>query len=127
MGWLVFVYFVVVTFTAVPAIWRGDIALGASGLVAPILCMIAGGAIPDGWRDRSIPTAGVLIVGAVLIGGSLYWINSTGWHVRIGSFDISGVVLCVIGIAVGWLFEGAHHAQKAIAADLAARLPAQRQ
>lgn len=123
MGWLVFVYFVIVTCTAVPAIFRGDIALGLSGLIAPLLCMLAGGAIPDGWRDRSIPTAGPLIIGALMIGGSLYWINSTGWNIRISSLEVSGLVLCLAGIVVGFAFEGMHNARKMIAVERAAEIP----
>lgn len=117
MGLIVFVYVVVVLVTSLPAIWHGDYALGFSGLVAPLLCMIAGGAVPDGMRDRTIPTIGVLVIAAVMIGGSLYWINSTGWKVVAFSSSISGVVLCLVGIVVGWFFEGMHNARKVIAEE----------
>lgn len=117
MGLIVFAYVAVVLATSIPAIWHGDYALGFSGLVAPLLCMIAGGAVPDGLRDRTIPTFGVLVIAALMIGGSLYWVSSTGWHVVAFSASISGVALCLVGIILGWFFEGIQNARKALAEE----------
>lgn len=114
---IVFIYVVVVLVTSIPAIWQGDYALGFSGLVAPLLCIIAGGAVPNGLRDRTIPNSGVLIIAAAMIGGSLYWVNATGWRINFSSVSISGMALCLVGVLLGWIFEGMQNARKALAME----------
>ena len=105
MTWVSAIYGLIALATGGVAMFRDGFWFGLCGAIAPLIAMIAGGAILDGWRDPESPTAGVLALGFALIAGSLYWVHAMDWNVQLFGLHLSGIVWCLIGVVAGVLFR----------------------
>lgn len=105
MSWLSAIYGLIALLTGGFAMFRDGFWFGLCGAVAPLVAMIAGAAILDGWRDPKSPTLGVVALGVALFGASLYWVHAADWNVQLFEVRLSGITWCLIGVIVGVLFR----------------------
>ena len=105
MSWTAFAYVLLVLFTGVPAIVRGDVASGLAGTIAPFLALMAGGGIVNVFRERSYPLLFGIAFGLGLYALAYWWITTLGWWVKVGAVEFSGGVEVALGFGVGMLFE----------------------
>lgn len=105
MGWVAFIYVLLVLFTGVPAVFRGDIASGLAGTFAPFLAIAGGGGIVNVFRSRSYPLPFGIAFGLGLLALAYWWIAAVGWWVKIGPLEFGGGVEVALGFLVGMLFE----------------------
>lgn len=104
MAYIVFAYMIIALFTGVPAVFRGDVMLGLSGTLGPILAMIAGGGITQQKTDHGRVSISVVAFSLILFALSAYWTYRTGWTLRFWSVSVPGPLFGAVGYGLGLLF-----------------------
>ena len=105
MRWLGYIVILILLFTGVPALIRGEIWLGIAGILSPFLAIAAGGGITTAFRNPDYPSRTIaVLLGAALLAASIAWIWWMGWRIKIGPVEVPGPIENLIAFVVGLAF-----------------------
>lgn len=62
--------------------------------------MTAGAGITTAIREDH-PRAGASTLGAIFFGASVYWAHNADWAIHIGSYELPGEMMCLLGFLLG--------------------------
>ena len=77
-----------------------DFWMGLSTMLSPMLAMTAGAGITTAIRE-GYPWAGTSTLGAIFFSASVYWAHHANWAVHIGSYELPGEMMCLLGFLLG--------------------------
>ena len=103
MGCLSYFYVLTVLFTGIPAMFRDSFSVGLAGTLAPLIALVAGGAITS-YHDGTVSRIWTILIALIMLAGALYWLDQSGWQLLIFGNHVSGVTEGIIGFVSGLIF-----------------------
>ena len=99
------VYLVLVVFTGIASFGDTSVSASISGILAPIIAWFGGSGLRGSFNvgDKKQKITG-FIAGIVFLAISLFWINYTGYWIKMGDIQISGPLWAVLGFLIGLIF-----------------------
>lgn len=111
MGWVLYIYVVLVVVTGIGALAKGAIYPGIAGIVGPMLCWWAGsglkGSLLVGTHSQRIGGLAAAIVFVVVGCGIVY---HSGYWVSLFGYELLGTTWSLIGLALGYMATRRKHA-----------------
>ena len=106
------VYLVLVVFTGIASFGDTSVSVSISGILAPIISWFGGSGLRGSFNvgDNKQKITG-FIAGIVFLAISLFWINYTGYWVKMGDIQISGPLWAVLGFLIGLIFSTKKHSE----------------
>jgi len=105
-------YLIIVIFTGISSFGDTSISVSISGMIAPIIAWFGGSGLRGSFNigDKKQKITG-FIAGLVFLGISLFWINYTGYSVKMLDIVISGPMWLLLGFIIGLLFSTKKHSE----------------
>ena len=106
------VYLVLVVFTGIASFGDTSVSVSISGILAPIIAWFGGSGLRGSFNvgDKKQKITG-FVAGIVFLAISLFWINYTGYWIKMGDIQISGPLWAVLGFLIGLIFSTKKHSE----------------
>ena len=106
------IYLVAVIFTGIASFGDTSISASISGIIAPIIAWFGGSGLRGSFNvgDKKQKITGFL-AGLVFLTIGLFWINYTGYWIKMGDIQISGLLWAIIGFLIGLIFSTKKHSE----------------
>ena len=105
-------YVVIAIILAITSFGNISVSASISGILAPIIAWFGGSGLRGSFNvgDKKQKITG-FIAGIVFLAISLFWINYTGYWIKMGDIQISGPLWAVLGFLIGLIFSTKKHSE----------------
>jgi len=112
LAFLQMIYIVIAIIAGISSIGGTSISVGISGIMAPIIAWFGGSGLRGSFNvgDNKQKITGI-IAGIVFLAISLFWINYTGYWIKIFKIEMSGTIWIAIGFLIGLIFSTKKHSE----------------